>query len=375
MATIDLGLSNGFEELTMKQFEELNQTEYNSLTNYDLLDYPVTTITNAQMTFALTCQRLFPEYTSFICADNGTYIQGYTYQIQIVNGVKTWVQITGRKSVTMEEYEGLASAGLNIDYDITNYPVTTITNAQMTFALTCQKLFIEGEAFICSDSGIYTQGVLYKIVRIDGQKQWQVISSGGQGSGVELQVDFDAFLATNDIQGSLHSTISNFEFENNHTYLFHIYLGLNTLTGELEDDYTITLKDKNGNDIHLNCMYQKDITKTSTVFDFCGIQDFDPGVGYSWEFRGHYREVVQNGQTIRVIYTTDITRESNPSMTGAQIAKAINASKLKPGTTALCTKDYNVDGVVYTKKHTYLVVGDFTSGELLLTTEDITIGG
>ena len=102
--------------------------------------------------------------------------------------------------------------------------------------------------------------------------------------GREQQVDFNAVLQNNVITATLDETINDFTFTNNTGYLFHIYLPLTTLTGDLNNDYTIVLKDKNGNNININCMFQKDITKTSTVGDLCQIQDYDIGLGYSWEF-------------------------------------------------------------------------------------------
>ncbi len=81
---------NGKEELTMAQFESLLTLEDN--TDYDITDYPDTSITNDQMKFALTCQRLFPIGTTFICSDNGDYKQNHTYMIK--GTPKQWVDIT-----------------------------------------------------------------------------------------------------------------------------------------------------------------------------------------------------------------------------------------------------------------------------------------
>lgn len=85
----------------------------------------------------------------------------------------------GRKELTMSEYEALTSEDSSIDYDITNYPQNGITNAIMTYALTCEKLFPEGTVFICSDSGTYTKGNTYRIKVTNGVKSWENITPSG----------------------------------------------------------------------------------------------------------------------------------------------------------------------------------------------------
>ena len=82
----------------------------------------------------------------------------------------------GRKELTMSEYETITSEDPSIDYDIINYPQNGITNAVMTYALTCKKLFPEGTIFICSDSGTYTKGNTYRIKVVDGAKSWEDIT-------------------------------------------------------------------------------------------------------------------------------------------------------------------------------------------------------
>ena len=81
---------NGKEELTMAQFEALETLD--TETDYDIIDYPTTSITNTQMVFALTCKRLFPINTIFICSDDGNYIKDHTYKIE--GSPKKWTDIT-----------------------------------------------------------------------------------------------------------------------------------------------------------------------------------------------------------------------------------------------------------------------------------------
>lgn len=190
--------------------------------------------------------------------------------------------------------------------------------------------------------------------------------------GREQQVDFNAILENNVITATLDETISDFTFTNNTGYLFHIYLPLTTLTGDLSNNYTIILKDKNGNNININCMFQKDITKTSTVGDLCQIQDYDIGIGYSWEFYANYREINNNGNVVRMVYTDTVVRETNPSMTGYSLHLAISNSKLKIGTAVLCTTDYENNGTTYKAGCTYRIDGTYADGEIILTAVDLT---
>ena len=173
--------------------------------------------------------------------------------------------------------------------------------------------------------------------------------------GREQQIDFNATLEGNIITATLDETVSDFTFTNNTGYLFHIYLSLVTLTGTLDNSYEIILKDKDNNTININCMFQKDITKTSTVGDLCQIQDYDTGIGYSWEFYGNYREITENGTLIREVYTDTVVRETNPSMTGQDLHLAIVNSKLKVGTVVMCTTNYENNGSAYYAGRTYKI--------------------
>lgn len=191
--------------------------------------------------------------------------------------------------------------------------------------------------------------------------------------GREQQIDFNATLEGNIITATLDETVSDFTFTNNTGYLFHIYLPLVTLTGTLDNSYEIILKDKDNNTININCMFQKDITKTSTVGDLCQIQDYDTGIGYSWEFYGNYREITENGTLIREVYTDTVVRETNPSMNGQDLHLAIVNSKLKVGTVVMCTTNYENNGSAYYAGRTYKINGDYSTGELILSAEDITV--
>lgn len=63
--------------------------------------------------------------------------------------------------------------------------------------------------------------------------------------------------------------------------------------------------------------------------------------------------------------------ETNPSMTGADLYTAIVDTKLKVGTTALCTTDYENNGTTFKAGHTYLITGTFTNSKLTLDYTDL----
>lgn len=107
----------------------------------------------------------------------------------------------------------------------------------------------------------------------------------------------------------------------------------------------------------------------------CQIQDYDIGIGYSWEFYGNYREITENGTLVREVYTDTVIRETNPSMTGEDLHLAIANSKLKVGSTIMCTTDYENNGSVYYAGETYRINGDYSTEELILTAENISKRG
>lgn len=63
--------------------------------------------------------------------------------------------------------------------------------------------------------------------------------------------------------------------------------------------------------------------------------------------------------------------ETNPSMTGEDLYTAIVDTKLKVGTTALCTTNYENNGTTFKAGHTYLITGTFTNSELTLDYTDL----
>lgn len=90
----------------------------------------------------------------------------------------TRVFYKGKKELTMAQFEALASLDDAIDYDITDFPNGSITNAQMTAALGYSRLFGDGEIYVCSDNGTYTKGNWYQIKVEGGVKSWEDITKG-----------------------------------------------------------------------------------------------------------------------------------------------------------------------------------------------------
>jgi hypothetical protein len=70
---------------------------------------------------------------------------------------------------------------------------------------------------------------------------------------------------------------------------------------------------------------------------------------------------------------TCVLDESVSAMTGANLHLGISNSKLKSGTIVICTSNYENNGTTYSKGHQYLITSEFVSGELILSSEDITV--
>ena len=84
---------------------------------------------------------------------------------------------TGKRELTMEEYEALPNIDINKEYNVTDHPNTGITNTQMRFALTCKRLFPQGSTFVCIDDGEYKKGVTYSILLSGANKIWQEVTA------------------------------------------------------------------------------------------------------------------------------------------------------------------------------------------------------
>lgn len=93
----------------------------------------------------------------------------------------TEVNYNGKEELLMADYEGISDSDLtsiyaNTDFDVTDAPSTYITNTQMTYALTCKRLFPVGDTYICNDEGTYKKGHIYTI-KVDGEtKSWEDVT-------------------------------------------------------------------------------------------------------------------------------------------------------------------------------------------------------
>lgn len=215
-------------------------------------------------------------------------------------------------------------------------------------------------------SAVNVQGAIDEITTTYAEKNFVY-----EHAGYQTQVDFNAILENNVIKCTLDESVSDLELYTNTNYLIHIYLPLVTLTGELDDTYIFELHDKDGNLIKLNTIHQEDISETATVRDMCQIQEYDIGIGYSWTFNANYKIINDNGTISRYLVTDTIIREINTSMSGEALYDAINNSKLSPNTTVLCTSNYTNNGTTFVKGDIYKIIGDYSSGELILSWEDI----
>ena len=96
---LNKSLYKGKRELTMAQFEALSSIDENI--DYNIMDYPDNGMTNAQLTETLNYTRLFNIGYITICLDNGTFGRGHIVQLQQVDNVRTWVDITATISVDL----------------------------------------------------------------------------------------------------------------------------------------------------------------------------------------------------------------------------------------------------------------------------------
>ena len=191
--------------------------------------------------------------------------------------------------------------------------------------------------------------------------------------GKTYQLDFNCTLENNVITGYLDNSISNFSLIPHNEYIFNLVLPISTLTGDLSNEYQIVLVDKNKNIINIHSILNTNINSIITVREMCQLQDYTSENGFKWTFKGRYNEVTENSSLYRLIYTTDIIRETNPSMSGIELYKMIAHSLLKPGTTVMCTEDWISIGFSFLHGHTYKIRGTWTDAGLSIDAFDISL--
>ena len=84
---------------------------------------------------------------------------------------------------TKEKYLAQSTIDSNALYALANMPEYSISNADMSLAVTTeQDLYEVGEIFICSDSGNYLKGHIYQVKVTNGVKSWEDITPASGGS-------------------------------------------------------------------------------------------------------------------------------------------------------------------------------------------------
>lgn len=120
--------------------------------------------------------------------------------------------------------------------------------------------------------------------------------------GYEYLLGFTGVKQNGNIAFTLDSTLSEFVIKNSTAYAISL-----AYTGDLSKTDTITLIDKDGHTINLNCIKKPSISSTSTVDDFAQVHRIDSNNIHRWEFRARYSEQTQNGTLYRNFYTDSIT--------------------------------------------------------------------
>lgn len=121
-------------------------------------------------------------------------------------------------------------------------------------------------------------------------------------AGYEYLLGFTGTKQNGNIAFTLDTTLSEFDIKNSTAYAISL-----AYTGDLSKTDTITLIDKDGHTISLNCIKKPSITTTSTVDDFAQVHRIDSNNIHRWEFRARYSEQTQNGTLYRNFYTDAIT--------------------------------------------------------------------
>lgn len=193
--------------------------------------------------------------------------------------------------------------------------------------------------------------------------------------GLQNRIDFDAVLIDNIIQCNITNDGNSLDyiFEPNVDYIIHVYLPLVTQTGYLDGKYTFEFHGLNKSNedivIKLNNTFNQILGNSCTVEDMRQVQNYDPGIGYSWDFTANFRFTSPNNY---YFYTDIPIRESNYSMTGKDFHDKLLENKLSIGSTALITEHYSINGHEYYVGHIYKIISEIIGGDLILDAVDIT---
>ena len=121
-------------------------------------------------------------------------------------------------------------------------------------------------------------------------------------AGYEYLLGFTGTKQNGNIAFTLDTSLSDFVIKNSTSYAISL-----AYTGDLTKTDTITLIDKDGHTINLNCIKKPSVTTTSTIEDFAQVHRIDSNNIHRWEFRARYSEQTQGGTLYRNFYTDSIT--------------------------------------------------------------------
>ena len=121
-------------------------------------------------------------------------------------------------------------------------------------------------------------------------------------AGYEYLLGFTGTKQNGNIAFTLDTSLSDFVIKNSTAYAISL-----AYTGDLTKTDTITLIDKDGHTINLNCIKKPSVTTTSTIEDFAQVHRIDSNNIHRWEFRARYSEQTQGGTLYRNFYTDSIT--------------------------------------------------------------------
>ena len=121
-------------------------------------------------------------------------------------------------------------------------------------------------------------------------------------AGYEYLLGFTGTKQNGNIAFTLDTSLSDFVIKHSTAYAISL-----AYTGDLAKTDTITLIDKDGHTINLNCIKKPSVTTTSTIEDFAQVHRIDSNNIHRWEFRARYSEQTQGGTLYRNFYTDSIT--------------------------------------------------------------------
>ena len=147
-------------------------------------------------------------------------------------------------------------------------------------------------------SEVYNKNATYSKDEIDTIAETEALKK----AGYEYLLGFTGTKQNGNIAFTLDTSLSDFVIKNSTAYAISL-----AYTGDLTKTDTITLIDKDGHTINLNCIKKPSITTTSTIEDFAQVHRIDSNNIHRWEFRARYSEQTQGGTLYRNFYTDSIT--------------------------------------------------------------------